>query len=118
MQRGKDADGSPDYIPDFELARRGVIREDNWAEYEAKGFFVALGQVQEDDLVEELTWMQDVYGAEFVYTGDAWSYSEKRPLRHIPAIGIYVHPDGMANVPRWRAQHFPDTPADYGPDAS
>ena len=95
-----------EYTPDFILSQRGIIHEDNWPQYEAKGFFVT-AVTTPSYLLEELTLAQEVYGTEYVYTGDYWSYLDERPLRHASGIGIYVHPDGMANVPRWRAKHFP-----------
>lgn len=97
-----------EYTPDFILSHRDVIHENNWPEYEAKGFFMALGvPVDNDDgvLTAFLNLAQELYGVENVYTGDAWSSPDGRPLQHKPGIGIYVHPDGRANVAAWQAKH-------------
>jgi hypothetical protein len=100
--------GESGYEPNFELSRRGVIREDNWPAYLANGFFVTLQVDAAEDLPEQLKWMQDIYGGEYVYTGDAWDYLEERPLRHKPGIGIYVDPEGLKNVAAYRAKRFPE----------
>ncbi len=77
-----------EYEPNFELTHHGAIREDNWAEYEAKGF-----QPVED---LGLRFVQGFYGVEHVYTGDAYDEKAARPLRHKPGTGIYVSPEGLA----------------------
>jgi hypothetical protein len=82
----------PDRTPNFELPLHGVISEDNWPEYEAKGFkpiSTILGTVR------TLDYAQSHYGVEHVYTGDAYDDDAQRPLRHKPGTGIYVDPDGL-----------------------
>ncbi len=85
--------GSSAHTPDFELPRHDAIREDNWPEYQAKGFR-PVDNVEEGDPTN-LDYAQSVYGVEHVYTGDAYSYADERPLRHKPGMSIYVTPEGM-----------------------
>ncbi|HEV7944018.1 MAG TPA: hypothetical protein VGP17_14610 [Solirubrobacteraceae bacterium] len=94
---------SPTYEPNFELPHHGVIREDNWPEYEAKGFNIienSLGSTS------ELNAAQAVFGVEHVYTGDAWDEGEGRPLHHKPGTGIYTNAEGRAvgaeTVRKWQ----------------
>lgn len=117
-QSNSGEDANVGYSPDFELSHRDVIHEDNWREWEAKGFFVTMVAESDAALAEELALAQDVYGVEHVYTGDCWSYEVGQPLRHKPGTGIYVHPDGLENVAKWRAKHFPDEHQLGGPAAS
>jgi hypothetical protein len=114
-QRG-NATGS-DYEPNFELPRHGVIREDNWLEYEARGF---------RPVIEPLKSAQLTYGIEHVYTGEPYDYREGRPLRHQPGEGVYVSPEGQqigAQKSRewqeWLAQRAErQDPSEGGPDSN
>jgi hypothetical protein len=64
-----------------------VIREDNWPEYEARGFFhLARGTYEE---------AQASLGAANVYIGDAWDDEAGRPLRHKPGTSFYSNDDGV-----------------------
>ena len=87
-QQSPDAGPTPTdagRTPDFELPRHNAIREDNWAEYEARGFTpVSL----------PFRYAQMIFGVEHVYSGDAFSWKEERPLRHKPGSGVYVAPEG------------------------
>jgi hypothetical protein len=85
--------------PNFELPRYGVIREDNWPEYQARGF-VPVGT--SDGSPRSLAWPQACYGIGHVYTGDAFDYAEQRPLRHKPGVGIYTEPDGLVYRDEWQ----------------
>jgi hypothetical protein len=80
-----------DYTPNFELPRHGAIREDNWPEFQAKGFLPVIGGLE---------FAQAIYGVEHVYTGDAYDYAERRPLRHIPRVGYYSDPEGLEHADR------------------
>jgi hypothetical protein len=82
-----------DHEPDFELARRNAIRENNWPEYEARGFQPVPGDGA-DPTVLDL--QQSYYGVENVYTGHAYDADAGRPLQHKPGVGIYVDPEGLA----------------------
>lgn len=84
------------YTPDFELPKHDVIHEDNWPQYQARGF------VEVSELGLDLA--QSLYGAENVYTGDSYDYSATRPLRHKPGIGVYVSPDGLKRREAVRAE--------------
>jgi hypothetical protein len=84
-----------DYVPNFEL-HRDVIREDNWADYEAKGFTEFFPYRCENDL----SFARTVCGIEHVYTGDAYDYDAGRPLRHKPGRSIYTDPEGRTNSSR------------------
>jgi hypothetical protein len=79
---------SAEYDPDFVLPHLDAIGEDNWAEYEAKGFGIALGY--------DLAAAQRQFGVEHVYTGHAFDFYENRPLRNKPGTSIYVDPEGLA----------------------
>jgi hypothetical protein len=83
-------DGSPEHTPDFDLLHYDVIHEDNWAEYQAKGY-EPIG----DFYPKRLDMMRNVFGAHNLYTGDAWDYDEGRPLRHKPGSSIYTSPEGI-----------------------
>lgn len=99
---------------DFVLSRRDVIHEGNWAVYEAQGF-VSLPNA---GLLNEVRSAQITYGVENVYTGDKWDYGAKRPLRHKPGRGIYIHPDGLAYAARRKAEQDSRDHAAAGPEAS
>ncbi len=106
----------PTHEPNFELPRHGVIREDNWAEYQARGF-EAVDHAAEPTSTIELRFSQTIYGVEHVYTGDAWDEAEGRPLRLKPGVGIYADPEGLAigeersrERDEWMRQHG------YGPE--
>ncbi len=83
---------SSGYTPDFELPRHDAIHENNWPEYEARGFR-PVEDVDVDD-VRVLKHAQATYGVEHVYTGDAFGYAEHRPLHDKPGKSIYVTPEG------------------------
>jgi hypothetical protein len=85
-----------DYTPDFELPRHGAIREDNWAQFQARGFRPVIGG---------LGFAQVIYGVEHVYTGDPYDYMEERPLHHRPGIGVYADPDGLTRGEEWMRKH-------------
>jgi hypothetical protein len=80
------AGDSTGYVPDFERPNLGAIREDNWAEYEVQGF---------RPIAEDLSSAQLLYGTENVFTGDAYDYDARRPLRHKPGTYVYVSPEGF-----------------------
>lgn len=82
-------DEPTEYTPDFELAHRGVIREDNWQEYAHEGFM---------PVPEPYDLAKLFYGIANVYTGDGYDYIEGRPLRHMPGSGVYVNSDGMEHL--------------------
>lgn len=82
----------PEHTPDFELPRHGVIREDNWPTYQARGFRPLWN---DDSSTLSDGFAQSLYGTAHVYTGDAYDEEEQRPLRHKPGVGIYSDPDGV-----------------------
>jgi hypothetical protein len=88
---------SSDHDSDFVLPHHGAIREDNWVEYEAKGFGIALGY--------DLAAAQDQFGIEHVYTGDEYDWEQGRPLRHKPGVTIYVDPEGLAISAQKKREH-------------
>jgi hypothetical protein len=106
-----------DYTPDFELPRHGAIREDNWAEFQAKGFLPVIGGLE---------FAQAIYGVEHVYTGDPYDYMEERPLHHQPGIGYYADPEGLAHAEkrarereqRMREHGYTEGSSGGGPGAS
>lgn len=83
----------PGQALDFELPRHGVIREDNWAEYKARGFQPLWNTDQTSPNSDDFA--QSLYGIAHVFTGDAYDDEAGKPLRHKPGIGIYVNPDGL-----------------------
>ena len=86
----------PAHEPDFELPRYRVIREDNWPEYQARGFQPVKNATQAE-AVRALSSAEFHYGGdEHVSAGDAWDEAEERPLHHKPGIGIYADPQGLA----------------------
>lgn len=87
-----------DHEPDFVLPHIEAIREDNWAEFEARGFGVAIGW-RLADVAAAQRW----FGIEHVYTGDAYDWEQGRPLRHKPGMSIYVDPEGLAiGARKWK----------------
>lgn len=90
-----------DHEPNFTLPRHGVIRENNWSEYEAQGF----RPVPEDEKSAEI-----YYGVANVYTGDAYDWEAERPLRHKPGVGVYTNPAGLehsqASAADWAEWHI------------
>jgi hypothetical protein len=98
------------YEPDFVLSHRDVIHEENWPEYETQGFFMGFNvdhideASQDDVLVGLFNAAKATWGVENVYTGDAWSDEDGRPLHHKPGVGIYVHPDGRAHLANLKAE--------------
>jgi hypothetical protein len=107
----------PDDGPDFDLPHRDAIHEDNWAEFEAKGFGVATGWSL-TDLAAAERW----FGIEHVYTGDAFDRDQNRPLRHKPGMAIYVDPEGLAIGARkwkqWLKEHSSAHDDEGGPSKS
>jgi hypothetical protein len=109
---------STEYEPDFVLPHIGAIREDNWAEYEAKGFGIAIGY--------DLAAAQRQFGIEHVYTGDAYDWQQGRALRHKPGMTIYVDPEGLAISAEKKRQHeewmdahgYPQPPQSASPGPS
>jgi hypothetical protein len=75
-----------DYEPDFVLPRHDVVHEDNWSEYEARGFVPVAAAL--DDA-------QECFSTEHIYTGHAFDYEAGRPLRHKPGVGVYASPEGI-----------------------
>jgi hypothetical protein len=88
----------PEHKPNFELPRHGVIREDNWPEYQAKGFIPLWNG---DGSTLSVRFAQGQYGTAHVYTGDAYDEDEQRPLQHKPGVGLYSDPDGIV----YNAEH-------------
>jgi hypothetical protein len=90
-----------DREPNFTLPRHGVIREDNWAEYEAQGF---------RPVPEEEKSAASYYGVANVYTGDAWDWDAERPLRHKPGVGVYTNSAGLEHsqttAAEWEELHM------------
>ena len=82
----------PEHTPDFELPRHGAITEDNWPEYQARGFVWLWNG---DDSTLSVRFAQSCYSAAHVYIGDAYDDDEQRPLRHQPGVGFYSDPDGL-----------------------
>lgn len=78
----------------FVMPRHGVIREDNWAEYEAQGF---------QAVPEPLGFAQHIYGTPNVYTGDEYDWDAERPLHHKPGVGVYTNPAGFEHAEAWVA---------------
>lgn len=75
-----------EYVPNFILPKHDVIHEDNWAEYEAKGFVPSI-----DTLHSAQLWA----GTKNAYTGDAYDWKAHRPLRHKPGKSVYLSPEGV-----------------------
>jgi hypothetical protein len=88
----ENATDPADHTPNFELPLRGAIREDNWAEYEARGFQPVRNT---SGSALELDYAQSHYGVEHVYTGDSYDDEAARPLQHKPGTGLYVDPEGL-----------------------
>jgi hypothetical protein len=80
-----------DYEPNFVMPRHDAIREDNWPEYEAKGFAPTSGS---------LYFAQTLAGVGNVYTGDKYDEKTGRPLRHKPGKTIYLSPEGVERLER------------------
>jgi hypothetical protein len=94
----EDTAEQPDSTPNFELPRHGAIREDNWPEYEARGFQPIMNS---DGSLVSIGVIQDSYGTAHVYTGDAYDGETGRPLRHKPGTGLYTDPEGV----KFSAEH-------------
>lgn len=90
--------------PNFTLAHRDAVREDNWTEYEAAGIRVERQVVSDSDFDHEYDRAQTYYGFENVYSGDAFDEKEGRPLRHKPGRGIYVLPEGYESFDHHKAE--------------
>ena len=91
------AEAEPDYEPDFVLPRHDVIHEDNWLEYEARGFFPVP--------IAALDLAQEFFSTEHIYTGHAFDYEAGRPLRHKPGVGVYTSPEGFRYFKGLYAEH-------------
>jgi hypothetical protein len=89
-----------DHTPNFEMPHHDAIHEDNWAEYQAKGF-----EPVSDVKAEHLDAMQNIYGAHNLYTGDAYDDDAGRPLRHKPGGSIYTSPEGLRHAAEMRRRH-------------
>ena len=106
------------YEPDFELSHKDVVREDNWAKFEANGFRVLSIATDIDDTLGHVMLAQDEFGIGNIYTGDAYDDQEGRPLRHKPGVSIYVSPDGIRHRDSRRANQTKDHRSADGPAAS
>jgi hypothetical protein len=96
MTRSSPAEQSAsDAEPNFTRPRPDVISEDNWQEYEAKGYGFLENQDSLTDPAQrsELDRIKRIFGSENVVTGHAFDLAERRPLRHKPGIGIYIAPE-------------------------
>jgi len=106
-----------DHEPDFVLPHLGVVREENWAEFAAKDFGIAIGSSPID-----LDAAQRWFGIEHVYTGDAFDWDENRPLHHKPGMTIYVDSEGMAigatKWKQWLKEHGATQDDEGGPSKS
>lgn len=117
-----EAGSGPEYEPDFTLPKIDAITEENWPEYEARGFEPRSAHALDPEKGKwsALELARDFYGIEHVYTGDAFDEQAGRPLRHKPGKSVYVSPEGMEGYRQRsadaeaRRQAEPDT----GPDAS
>jgi hypothetical protein len=114
--RNKAPTDEPDHTPNFDLSRHDVIHEDNWLEYEAKGF---------RPVTTPFDYAQSVYGIEHVYTGDEYDYEAERPLRHKPGTGVYVDSEGLKigakdsrEWEEWHRRRSEDQRSDGGPAAN
>src|ERR1700729_3104093 len=91
-----DTGQGSEYTPNFELSHRDVIHEDNWSEYEAMGF---------RPVPEPFGSGQAMYGVENIYSGDAYDYDARRPLRHKPGTSMYTSPEGLERAKRQAIEH-------------
>jgi hypothetical protein len=91
----KTADLGDATDPNFEF-HHDVIREDNWTEYEARGFTPDAGRrvINQRDILREVQVSRGVFGLHNVYTGDAWDDEAGRPLRHKPGKSVYIDVQG------------------------
>jgi hypothetical protein len=82
--------GDQDARPDYWAEHRKVIHEDNWPDYQARGFVPIPPSLEEcdDDLVFLL------YGLNGVYSGDGWDVEAGRPSKDKPE-SFYTNPDGL-----------------------
>jgi hypothetical protein len=74
-----------------------IITEANWEEMKAKGFRILIEQV---DLStpggqKVLKGCQEDYGREYIYTGAAFEWNERRPLDNKPGHGLYNTKEGV-----------------------
>lgn len=79
------------------LARQDAITEENWAEYQAKGFRVLdIPPVDPNDkkALAEAEGEAGYWFGQF-YTGHAYDRDAGRPLNHKPGVSIYVSPEGL-----------------------
>lgn len=97
MGSEQGAQAGSNYEPDFVLPRHDVIHEDNWLEYEARGFFPVQAPL---DIAPD-----EFFSTEHVYTGHAFDYEAGRPLRHKPGVGVYTSPEGIRYFKALYAEH-------------
>jgi hypothetical protein len=72
-----------------------VIREDNWFEYQTRGFSPVRRCTRKE--------AETFFGADNVYPGDAWDSEADRPLRHKPGTTYYTNYDGLDySFARWQ----------------
>lgn len=95
-----NTDEQAEHTPDFEMPHYDAVHEDNWAEYQAKGFEPVSGVE-----IEHLDAMRNIYGRHNLYTGDAYDDEAGRPLRHKPGASIYVSPEGLRHADEMRREH-------------
>lgn len=99
---------SAEHEPNFVLAHRDAVREDNWEGYEARGF--RLYVTSDPATISERTFRKFVasaeatFGAANVYTGDCFDHEAGRPLRHKPGRSIYIDPAGIEQADRRGSQ--------------
>lgn len=95
----EDAPSQPGSEPneqnvDFVLPHRDAIREDNWPEWQARGIEVKVDSLPADKVEKMYTILQSRYGADHVYTGDAYDDATGKPLHSKPGRGIYIDHGG------------------------
>jgi hypothetical protein len=106
MTDNEEGSTQSDKTPNFELPFHGVIREDNWAEYEARGFRPVYNTLGEP---VSFSFAQGTYGIEHIYTGHPYDDEAQRPLRHKGGVGLYTDPEGLEvaaeNRRKWAEFH-------------
>jgi hypothetical protein len=97
-----------------------VITERNWQEFRAQGFAFWGNHIPDYPHLEQaLLWDQEYFGKGNVYIGDAYDMDERRPLAHMPGVGVYIGPDAF----EYADTHHPDESSpqpssDTGPASS
>jgi hypothetical protein len=93
-------------LGDFIEKHRLVITEDNWPEWEAKGFTVT--ELPPEAL--DIAWF--FYGFYNIYTGDGWDTEGGHPTRDDPCGGVYTNAKGRERreLLGKRAMTFNSTP--------